>query len=188
VSTPCRAQCHKIILALLVQSNTDNYENWKSLHFKIRKIDFNSGFSNLLLQKLNSTYVLICSNGAPNLRNPLKHTEVIVISKVLQKEERQDKLWRHMAQEQLGNFSSNSELEVHHPKGILQKNLVHFSGSVELQLSDNGNFFTPVKYTLVCHALGFLGLHDTLLITLFHWIKQLPAPRHNSYHLSTPTL
>jgi len=124
------------------------------------------------------------------LRNLLKHTEVIVISKSFAKRRRIGRTLKAQSA-QFGNFSSNSELEVCHPKGILQKNLVCFSGSVELQLSDNGNFFTLVKYTLVCHALGFLGPHDTLLcvlITLFHWIKQLPAPRHNSYHLSTPKL
>ena len=38
------------------------------------------------------------------------------------------------------------------------------SGSVELQMHENSVFFTPVKYTLVCHML--LGPHDTLLCVL----------------------
>ena len=34
------------------------------------------------------------------------------------------------------------------------------SGTIELQMHENGVFFTPVKYTLVCCAPGFLG-HTT---------------------------
>ena len=52
----------------------------------------------------------------------------------------------------LGRFSSNLELEVSHPEGICTEKIVCFcSGSVELQMRENVIFFTPVKYTLVCH-------------------------------------
>ena len=49
------------------------------------------------------------------------------------------------------------------PPGIHTENFVCFcSGSVELQMRENGVFFTPVKYTLVYRAPWFLGPHDTL--------------------------
>ena len=42
------------------------------------------------------------------------------------------------------------ELGVPHPAEICAKYICFFcSGSVEVQLSENGIFFTPVKYTLV---------------------------------------
>ena len=53
--------------------------------------------------------------------------------------------------EQLSRFSSNSESEVIYPEGISTEKSVSFcSGSVELQMSENGIFFTPPKYSLVC--------------------------------------
>ena len=53
----------------------------------------------------------------------------------------------------LGNGLADLELEVPHPEGIHTENLVCFcSGSVELQISENGIFFTPVNYTLVYRA------------------------------------
>jgi len=53
----------------------------------------------------------------------------------------------------LGGFSSNLELEVPHPEGIHTENFMCFClGSVELQIRENGVFFTAVKYTLVCCA------------------------------------
>ena len=36
-----------------------------------------------------------------------------------------------------------------HPETIF---MCFCSGSVELQVRENGVLFTPVKYTLVCHA------------------------------------
>ena len=58
------------------------------------------------------------------------------------------------------------ELEVPHPEEICTENFVCFcSGSFELQMHENGVFFTPVKYTLVCRMSKFswfLGPHDTL--------------------------
>ena len=46
---------------------------------------------------------------------------------------------------------SNLELEVHYPEGICtEKSTCFSSGNVELQMCENGIFFTPVKYTLVC--------------------------------------
>ena len=71
-----------------------------------------------------------------------------------------------MSRERLGGFSSNLELKVPHPEEICIENFVCFySGSLELQMRENGVFFTPVKYTLVCRTLKFswfLGPHDTL--------------------------
>jgi len=79
---------------------------------------------------------------------------------------KQDELWRHISREQLGGFSSNLELGVPHPEEICTEYFVCFcSGSFELQMRENGVFFTPVKYTLVCRTpklSWFLGPHDTL--------------------------
>ena len=44
-------------------------------------------------------------------------------------------------------------------------------GSFELQMRENGVFFAPVKYTLVCRTpkfSWFLGPHDTLLCVLMY--------------------
>ena len=52
-------------------------------------------------------------------------------------------------------------LKAHIPnlEEICTKFLCFYSGSVKLQMHENGILFTPVKCT---HAPGFLGLHDTL--------------------------
>ena len=79
--------------------------------------------------------------------------------------------------ERLSGFSSNLELEVPHPEEICTENFVCFcSGSFKLQMHENGIFFTPVKYTLVCRTpkfSWFLGPHDTLpcvLIVIVVWL------------------
>jgi len=57
-------------------------------------------------------------------------------------------------------------MEVPHLKGIHTENFVSFcSRSVELQMRENGVFFTPVKYTCLLHAPSFLG-HTTHLCGL----------------------
>ena len=64
-------------------------------------------------------------------------------------------------------FSSNLELEVPHPEGTHTANFVCFcSGSVELQMREDGIFFTPVKYTLVCRApqVSWAARHTTVCL------------------------
>ena len=71
---------------------------------------------------------------------------------------------------------SNLELEVPHPEGIHTENFVCFcSGSVELQMRENGVFFTPVKYTLgLSCASDFLGcLHDKLPCVLIKNVSNI---------------
>ena len=76
----------------------------------------------------------------------------------------------------LGGFSSNLELEVPHPEGIHTENFVCFcSGSVELQMHENGIFFTPVKYTLVCRAslVSWAARHTTVCLDTLHAFSYL---------------
>ena len=59
------------------------------------------------------------------------------------------------------------------PPGIHTENFVCFcSGSVELQMRENGVFFTPVKYTLVCCApqVSWAAQHTTVCLEIrtFH--------------------
>ena len=71
--------------------------------------------------------------------------------------------------ERLGGFSSNLELEVPRPEGIHTENFVCFcSGSAELQMHENGVFFTPVKYTFVCCApqVSWAARHTTACLDL----------------------
>jgi len=59
------------------------------------------------------------------------------------------------------------ELEVPHPEGIHTENFVCFcSGSAELQMRENGVFFTPVKYTLACRApqVSWAARHTTVCL------------------------
>ena len=72
-----------------------------------------------------------------------------------------------ISRKRLGGFGSNLELEVPHPEGIPTENFVCFcSGSAELQMRENGIFFTPVKYTLVCRApqVSWAARHTTVCL------------------------
>ena len=56
------------------------------------------------------------------------------------------------------------------PKGIHTENSMCFcSESVELQMRENGIFFTPVKYTLVCRAprVSWAAQHTTVCLDLY---------------------
>ena len=69
------------------------------------------------------------------------------------------------------------------PKGTCTEKFVCFClGSVELQLRENGIFFTPVKYTLACHAppVSWAARHSEsawsptcqkILAALYKWIS-----------------
>ena len=80
-----------------------------------------------------------------------------------------------MSREKLSRFSSNLELEVPHPEGIQTENFVCFClGNVEQQMRENGVFFTPVKYTLVCRApqVSWTARHTTVClddVSLIEW-------------------
>ena len=59
------------------------------------------------------------------------------------------------------------ELEVLHPKEIHTENFACFcSRSVELQMPENGIFFTSVKYTLACRVpqVAWAARHITMCL------------------------
>ena len=71
-----------------------------------------------------------------------------------EKEENTKKIRQTLKAHILGTAWWNLELEMPHLEEIHSENFVCFClGSVELQMRENGVFFTPVKYTPVCRVL-----------------------------------
>ena len=59
-------------------------------------------------------------------------------------------------------------LGTHTEKPCTEKFVCFLSGSVKLQIHENGIFFTPVKYTLVCFTpwVSWTTRHTTMCLDL----------------------